>query len=89
MYEALQAEIDQLKPYLNQTKKKMFWGQFISVSKNWHIDTSVSCMIFYSLSLIKETDEYKSFYNFINKYYGKSEQSQGVLLSIFKNELKG
>ncbi|WP_405292914.1 glycoside hydrolase family 88 protein [Algibacter sp. Ld11] len=109
-YDFFNKEIEVLKPHLNNFKQKHYWGQFLSSSKKWHIDTSVSTMIFYSLSLIDKSENFNDFYNFlkplttkkgevdhtsgdtedINIYsreYGKSELTQGLLLSIFKNEI--
>lgn len=111
MYKFFKNEIKLLKPNLDRCKKNQYWGQFLGVSKNWHVDTSVSCMVFYSLSLIGEETEFQNFYDFIkplttrkgeidytsgdtediniySREYGKSELTQGILLSIFKNELK-
>jgi len=110
MYSFFKKEMELLKTPIDSFKKNQYWGQFLGVSKNWHKDTSVSCMLFYSLSLIGEENEYKDFYNFIkplttnkgdvdytsgdtediniySREYGKSELTQGILLSIFKNEL--
>ncbi|MEL0456397.1 glycoside hydrolase family 88 protein [Flavobacteriaceae bacterium SZ-1-7] len=110
MYGYFKNEFDKIAPHLKNLKKDQFWGQFIGVSKNWHNDTSVSCMLFYSLSLLKEENCFEEFYKFlkplttkkgqvdytsgdtedINIYsreYGKSELTQGLILSIFKNEI--
>ncbi|WP_439335526.1 glycoside hydrolase family 88 protein [Thalassobellus sediminis] len=109
-YNLFVKELNLLKPNLNKFKKNHYWGQFLGSSKNWHIDTSVSCMLFYSLSLINEEIDFNNFYHFIkplttkkgdvdytsgdtedinlySREYNKSELTQGLLLSIFKNEI--
>ena len=105
-------EMESLIPHINKFKQNHYWGQFLGSSKKWHIDTSVSTMVFYSLSLISKINKenFTDFYNFIkplttkkgevdytsgdtediniySREYGKSELTQGLLLSIFKNDI--
>ncbi len=108
-YDYFLNNLKNLNHTLNSMKQDIYWGQFLGQSKKWHIDTSVSCMIFYSLSLVNMASNYTNFYNFIkpltskkgevdytsgdtediniySREYGKSELTQGLLLSIFKNQ---
>src|SRR5690606_36313764 len=42
-----------------------YWGQFLGISKQWHIDTSVSCMLIYSLSLSGYNTKFNEYYDFL------------------------
>tara|TARA_R110002051_G_C8718283_1_gene496350 strand:+ start:974 stop:2041 length:1068 start_codon:yes stop_codon:yes gene_type:complete len=108
-YHYFKNELDLLVKNLELCQKDHYWGQFLGITKKWHVDTSSSCMIFYSLKLAGIEMDNLKFYDFIktktlkngfvyytsgdtedinlySREYGKSELTQGLLLSIYSTE---
>lgn len=46
-------------------QKNHYWGQFLGLSKKWHLDTSVTVMLIYSMSLVNYFEDFNDFFNFI------------------------
>lgn len=64
-YNYFSDEFKKVLPTIQLLKNKHYWGQFLGVSKKWETDTSASCMIYYSLSILDEETNLNDFYNFI------------------------
>ena len=64
-YSYFRKEMDILVSKLNNFKQDQYWGQFLGISKKWHIDTSVSCMIVYSILTSGYKNNFNDFYRFL------------------------
>lgn len=71
-HERFEEKMKAIKSILDKTKHQHFWGQFIGVSKKWSVDTSVSCMILYSLQVSGyQNGDLSDFYSFIKSKTSK------------------
>ncbi len=64
-YSYFKNEMDVLVSNLKNFQHDYYWGQFLGVSKKCHIDTSVSCMVTYSMLLSGYECDLKDFYQFL------------------------
>ena len=64
-YSFFKEKMDLLVSNLENFKQDHYWGQFLGLSKKWHSDTSVSCMIIYSILLSGHSIDFRDFYQFI------------------------
>ncbi|UII76122.1 glycoside hydrolase family 88 protein [Flagellimonas sp. HMM57] len=71
-YPYLKKEMDNLNVQLEKFKNNHHWGQFLGISKKWHTDTSVSCMLIYSLNIADYSFDDNAFYTFIKPLTSKN-----------------
>ncbi|MFH4965337.1 glycoside hydrolase family 88 protein [Gaetbulibacter sp. M235] len=64
-YSYFKNEMNVLVSSLKNFQQNHYWGQFLGISKKWHIDTSVSCMIIYSMLLSGYECNLNNFYKFL------------------------
>jgi len=64
-YSYFKEEMDLLITNLKNFQQDQYWGQFLGISKKWNVDTSVSCMIVYSMLQANYSIDINDFYKFI------------------------
>jgi|GEM_PF-1468512 len=65
-------EMDSLFNTLEKCQNNHYWGQFLGIAKKWDVDTSVSCMLIYSLNLSGYPMDKTEFYKFIKPLTSKN-----------------